>query len=68
MVGWHHKLNEHEFEQILGDCGGQRSLVFCSPWGHKQSDTTERLNSNNHQKYKYLNIIKYIFIGIPNFF
>ena len=37
MVGWHHWLNE--FEQILGDSEGQRSLVCCSPWGHKKSDT-----------------------------
>ena len=40
MVRQHHQLNEHEFEQILGDSGGQGSLVCCSPWGCKQSDTT----------------------------
>ena len=40
MVGWHHQLNGHEFEQILGDGKGQGSLVCCSPWGHKESDTT----------------------------
>ena len=44
MVGWHHRLNGHEFEQALGDSGGQRSVVCCSPWGHKESDTTEQLN------------------------
>ena len=44
MVGWHQRLNGHEFEQTLGDSGGQMSLVCCSPWGCKQSDTTERLN------------------------
>ena len=44
MVGWHHQHNEHEFEQTLGDGEGQGSLVCCSPWGHKESDTTERLN------------------------
>ena len=33
MVKWHHRLNEHEFEQILGDSGGQRSLVGYRPWG-----------------------------------
>ena len=49
MVGWHHRLNGHEFEQALGVGDGQRSLVCCSPWGHKESDTTERLN-NNHMK------------------
>ena len=44
MVGWHHWLNGHEFEQIPGDGEGQGSLVCCSPWGCKESDTTERLN------------------------
>ena len=44
MVGWHHWLNEHEFEQTLGDGEGQRSLAWCCPWGHKKSDTTEKLN------------------------
>ena len=41
MVGWHHQLNGHEFEQTPGDSEGQGSLVGCSPWGHKESDTTE---------------------------
>jgi len=40
MVGWHHQLNGHKFEQTLGDSEGQRSLVSCSAWGHKESDTT----------------------------
>ena len=44
MVGWHHQLKGHESEQTPGDREGQGSLVCCSPWGHKQSDTTERLN------------------------
>ena len=46
MVGWHHQLNGHEFEQAPGDGEGQGSLVCCSPWGHKESDVTEWLNSN----------------------
>ena len=46
MVEWHHWLNGHEFEQTLGDSEGQWSLACCSPWGHKESDTTERLNNN----------------------
>ena len=45
MVGWHHRLNGHEFEQALGDGEGQGSLVCCSLWGHKESDTTERLSN-----------------------
>ena len=44
MVGWHHRLNGHEFEQALGVGDGQGGLVCCSPWGHKESDTTEQLN------------------------
>ena len=39
----HHRLNRHEFEQTLGDGEGQGSLVCCSPWGSKESDTTEQL-------------------------
>ena len=38
MVGWHHQLNGHEFEQIPGDSEGQGSLVCCSSWGHKELD------------------------------
>ena len=44
MVGWHHWLDGHKFEQALGVGDGQGSLAFCSPWGRKESDTTERLN------------------------
>ena len=44
MVGWHHQLNRHEFEQASGDGEGQGSLVCRSLWGHKESDTTEQLN------------------------
>ena len=41
MVGCHHRLNGHEFEQTPGDGEGQESLACYSPWGHKESDTTE---------------------------
>ena len=41
MLRWHHQLNGHEFEQASGIGDGQRSLVYCSPWGHKDSDMTE---------------------------
>ena len=44
MVGWHYQLNGHEFEQATGVGDGQGSLVCCTPWGRKESDTTERLN------------------------
>ena len=41
MVGWHHRLNGHEFEQALGVSDGLGSLVCCSPWGREESDMTE---------------------------
>ena len=44
MVGWHHQLNGHEFDQAPRVGDGQGSLACCSPWGHKELDTTERLN------------------------
>ena len=44
MFGWHHRLDGHEFEKALGVGDGQAGLECCSPWGHKESDTTERLN------------------------
>ena len=46
MVGWHHQLDGHEFAQALGVSDGQRGLVCCSPWGHKELDTTWQLNNN----------------------
>ena len=51
MVGWHHQLNGHEFEQTLGDGEGQGSLECCIPWGRKESDTTEQLSSNSKVLY-----------------
>ena len=47
MVGWHHRHNVHEFEQIPGDGEGQGSLTFCSSQGHEESDTTERMNHSS---------------------
>ena len=46
VVGWYHQLNEREFEQAPGVGDGQGGLVCCSPWGCKESDTTELLNWN----------------------
>ena len=43
MIGWHQQLDGHELEQALGVGDGEGSLVCYSPWGHKESDTTERL-------------------------
>ena len=44
MVGWHHQLDGHKFEQALGVGDGQGNLVCCSPQGRKESDMTEQLN------------------------
>ena len=50
MVGWHHRLDGHEFKKTLGDSEGQGSLVCCSPGGHKESDVTEQLNNNRESR------------------
>ena len=64
MVGWHHRLNGHEFEQTLGDGEGQVSLVCCSPWSHKESNMTEQLKNNN----KFLKLWKLTVITPFNIF
>ena len=46
IVGWYHWLSGHEFEQALGDGEGQGNLACCSPWGPKESDTTEWMNNS----------------------
>ena len=48
MVGWHHRLNAHEFEQALGVGDGQGGLVCYSPWGSKKLNMTELLNNNEY--------------------
>ena len=48
-IGWHCRQNENEFEKTPGDCEGQGNLAFCSPWGHKELDTTEWLNISNNK-------------------
>ena len=60
MVGWHHQVNRHEFEQALGDGKGQGNLVCCSPWGHKELGMTEQLNNNNIFRILLLKIIRTI--------
>ena len=49
MVGLHHRLNRHEFEQTPGDSEAQRSLAHYSPWGHKESNTTLQPNNNSNK-------------------
>ena len=53
MVGWHHRLNGREFEQTLGDGDGQGCLACCSPWSHKESDTTYQLNNKLQSIYLF---------------
>ena len=62
MVGWLHQLDRHEFEQAPGDGGGQGSLMYCSPWGLKESDMTEWLNLTEgmHMCYVYNKMIMII--------
>ena len=50
MVGWHHQLDKHKFQQVLGVGDGQGSLVCCSPWGHKELDRTEQQQNLNSKK------------------
>ena len=60
MVGQHHQLNGHEFEQGPGDGEGQGCLSCCSPWGYKELEMTEWLNNNSSNtvpKYYNINII-----------
>ena len=52
MVGWHHRLNGHEFEQT-SDSEGQGSLVCCTPWCYKESAMTEQLNNTKIDRYRY---------------
>ena len=51
MAGWHHRLDGHEFEWTLGVGDGQGSLACCNSWGHKESETTERLNWTEAKKW-----------------
>ena len=48
IFGWHHQLNEHEFEQALGDGEGQGGLACYSRWGRRESNMTEQLNNNTY--------------------
>ena len=52
MAGWHHGCDGHKLGQTSGEGEGQEGLLCCSPWGHKESDMTGRLNSNTTHNYK----------------
>ena len=60
MVGWHDRLNGHEFEQAPEDVEIQGGLACCSPWGHKELNTTKQLNNNKSVLYSFI-------IGLLNF-
>ena len=56
MVGWHHWLNGHEFEQTPGASQGQGHMLYCCSWSYKESDTTEWLNHTDTHKYTYMHV------------
>ena len=68
MVGWHHQLNGHEFEQILRNSEGQGSLVCCSPWSHKESDTATEQPQITHIRYMEFPCINGFFFFIAEYF
>jgi len=67
MVGWHYRLNGHEFEQAPGDGKGQGSLVCCSAWGCKESDTTELLNTSGPDSAGFMELLflPYLLYNFP---
>ena len=71
MVGWHHQLHKHDFEQAPGIGGGQGTVACCSPWGCKESDRTERLNWTEYTwtlklsfSFKFFNLLSVMFLII----
>ena len=63
MVGWHHQLNEHEFEQTPGDGEGQGGLVCCSPWGRNR--TTKTMEGCVSYKFRKIALGSLILIWLP---
>ena len=57
MAGWHHRLSGDEFEQAPGLGDGQGSLACCSPWGHRESETTQRLNNSSTDSVLVLSVV-----------
>ena len=66
MVRWHHRLNGHECEQASGVSEGQGSLACCSPWGHKASDITERLNWTEYTAWSCISLFNCIDSVFPS--
>ena len=68
MVGWHHWLDGHEFEQAVGVGDGLGSLACCSPWGHKELDTTEWLNwTDNFRTLRKLTLLPEVITWLYSF-
>ena len=65
MAGWHHQLIAHESEQTPGSIEVQGSLTCCSPWGCKESDTTEGLNNMNFLQHYWLPPLLSLFLCLP---
>ena len=67
MVGWHHQLDGHEFEQAPGVGEGQGGLACCSPWGRKESDTPKRLNNSNkwNTTLAFFKLFYFIYFWMP---
>ena len=61
MVGWHHWLNGHGFGWTLGVGDGQRGLVCCGSWGHKESDMIERLNWTEQRNISLKSVVEKVF-------
>ena len=62
MLRWHHQFNEHEFEQTPRDSEGQGSLACHSPWGHKETDTTEPLSNDIKMKRRKCSLCNFKFV------
>ena len=67
MVGWHHRLNGHEFEQAPGVDDGQESLACCSPWGYKELDMTKWLNWTEFLCFNLLIFPVFYFLSVSFF-
>ena len=64
MVGWHHRLDGCKFEQATGVDDGRGSLAWCIPWGHKELDTTERLNWTDLRRMIIATLVDFFFLNL----
>ena len=64
MIGWHHRLHGHEFEEAPGNSERQGGLVCCSPRGHKESGSTEQLNNKNIDRHRIISTSAYCLLYI----